>query len=76
MSEHDQVKGQAFVTSSFTLAGVFSSLICGVILDRFGEGTMLVVGSVVSIIGTLTLAFAMLKDKRTIPDAEKSVSKT
>ncbi len=76
MSEHDQVKGQAFVTSSFTLAGVFSSLICGVILDRFGEGTMLAVGSVVSIIGTLTLAFAMLKDKRTIPDAEKSVSKT
>ena len=76
MSEHDQVKGQAFVTSSFTLAGVFSSLICGVILDRFGEGTMLAVGSVVSIIGTLTLAFAMLKDKRTIPDAGKSVSKT
>ena len=66
ISEHDQVKGQAFVTSSFTLAGVFSSLICGVILDRFGEGTMLIVGSVVSVIGTLTLIGAMLKDKKTV----------
>ena len=66
ISEHDQVKGQAFVTSSFTLAGVFSSLICGVILDRFGEGTMLVTGSIVSIIGTLTLIAAMIKDKHSV----------
>lgn len=66
ISEHDQVKGQAFVTSSFTLAGVFSSLICGVILDRFGEGTMLVTGSIVSIIGTLTLIAAMIRDKHSV----------
>ena len=63
ISENDQVKGQAFVTSSFTLAGVFSSLICGVILDSFGEGMMLSVGAVVSVIGTLTLCVAMIRDK-------------
>ncbi len=59
IAEHDQVKGQAFVTSCFTLAGVFSSLICGVILDQLGEGAMLVCGSVISVIGTLLIIVSM-----------------
>ena len=59
ISVHDQVKGQAFVTSCFTLAGVFSSLICGVILDHLGEKAMLVCGSMVSIIGTVLIIISM-----------------
>ncbi len=59
ISSHDQVKGQAFVTSCFTLAGVFSSLICGVILDHFGEKTMLICGSIISVIGTVLIIISM-----------------
>ena len=59
IAEHDQVKGQAFVTSCFTLSGVFSSLICGVILDRFGVKHMLVAGTIVSVIGMLLIMKAM-----------------
>ena len=61
----DQVKGQAFVTSCFTLAGVFSSLICGIILDRLGVKEMLIVGTVISVAGTLLITFAMMQKSRT-----------
>ena len=59
IGEKDQVKGQAFVTSCFTLSGVFSSLLCGMILDRFGVRTMLITGVVVSVAGTILLIRAM-----------------
>lgn len=59
IDEHDQVKGQAFVTSCFTMAGVFSSLLCGIILDRLGVKEMLVIGTVISIIGTLLIIRSM-----------------
>ena len=61
----DQVKGQAFVTSCFTLAGVFSSLICGIILDRLGVKEMLIVGTVISVAGTLLITFAMMQKSGT-----------
>lgn len=64
ISEHDQVKGQAFVTSCFTLAGVFSSLICGVVLDKLGVSEMLIIGLVVSVIGMLLIMCAMKMSKR------------
>ena len=59
IAEHDQVKGQAFVTSCFTLAGVFSSLVCGVVLDSLGVTEMLVIGVIISVIGTLLIVCAM-----------------
>ena len=59
IDEHDQVKGQAFVTSCFTMAGVFSSLLCGIILDKLGVKEMLVIGTVISIIGTLLIIRSM-----------------
>lgn len=65
IAKNDQVKGQAFVTSCFTLAGVFSSLICGVILDTKGVGTMLVTGCVISVIGTVLITVSMKMKKRT-----------
>ena len=64
ISETDQVKGQAFVTSCFTLSGVFSSLLCGVILDHMGVKAMLVIGSIVSVAGAGLLTRAMLSTKR------------
>lgn len=63
VSPNDQVKGQALITSCFTLAGVFSSLICGAILDNLGVNAMLLTGVVVSIIGTVTIFIAVSKRK-------------
>ena len=64
ISEMDQVKGQAFVTSCFTLSGVFSSLLCGVILDHMGVKAMLVIGSIVSVAGAALLTRAMMSARR------------
>ncbi len=59
MSENDQVKGQAFITSAITIGGVFSNLVSGVILDHSGIRTMLVTGSAVCAAGVL-IAFAAM----------------
>ncbi len=61
MADHDQVKGQAFVTSCITIGGVFSNLISGVILDHFGIRPMLITGTVVCAIGVLIGFVAMVK---------------
>lgn len=53
MSELDQVKGQAFVTSAITIGGVFSNLISGVILDNLGIKQMLITGTVVAALGAV-----------------------
>ncbi len=63
IAEHDQVKGQAFVTSCFTMAGVFSSLLCGIILDKLGVKEMLVIGTVISVVGTLLIIRSMRLSK-------------
>lgn len=59
MSESDQVKGQAYVTSAITLGGVFSNFICGAILDNFGIIPMLITGTVVCAVGVLLGFIAM-----------------
>ncbi|MBR5360427.1 MAG: MFS transporter, partial [Lachnospiraceae bacterium] len=61
MSEYDQVKGQAYVTSAITIGGVFSNLISGVILDNAGITHMLVTGTVVCAIGVIVACFALKK---------------
>ena len=61
MTDHDQVKGQAFVTSAITMGGVFSNLLSGVILDHFGIRPMLITGTVVCAIGVGIAFFAMLR---------------
>ncbi len=61
MSELDQVKGQAYVTSAITIGGVFSNLISGVILDNAGIGTMLITGTIVCAIGVVIAFIAMTR---------------
>ena len=67
MADHDQVKGQAFVTSAITIGGVFSNLISGVILDNLGIRPMLITGTIVCAIGVVIGFYAMLK----LPAREK-----
>ncbi len=60
MARLDQVKGQAYINCSITLGGVFSSLVCGRLLDIKGPHFMLIVSLVVTAAG-LVIAFAALK---------------
>ncbi len=60
MARLDQVKGQAYINCSITLGGVFSSLICGRLLDIRGPHFMLTVSLVVTAAG-LGIAFVALK---------------
>ncbi|MCR5107159.1 MAG: MFS transporter [Lachnospiraceae bacterium] len=62
MEEYDQVKGQAYITCSITLGGVFSSLLCGRILDTMGPRFMLLVSLIVSIAGVIIAFIALRKD--------------
>lgn len=59
MEAQDKVKGQAFINSAITLGGVFSSLICGKILDVAGVPAMLITGTVVCLAGLLIISFAV-----------------
>ena len=60
MERLDQVKGQAYINVSITLGGVFSSLICGRLLDIKGPHFMLIVSFAVTTAG-LVIAFLALK---------------
>ena len=60
MARLDQVKGQAYINCSITLGGVFSSLVCGRLLDIKGPHFMLIVSLVVTAAG-LVIAFIALK---------------
>ena len=60
MARFDQVKGQAYINCSITLGGVFSSLVCGRLLDIKGPDFMLIVSLIVTAAG-LVIAFAALK---------------
>lgn len=59
MSDSDQVKGQAYVTSAITIGGVFSNLISGVILDHLGIRIMLITGTAVCAVGVLIAVYAL-----------------
>ena len=60
MARLDQVKGQAYINCSITLGGVFSSLVCGRLLDIKGPHFMLAVSLAVTATG-LVIAFLALK---------------
>ena len=60
MAMLDQVKGQAYINCSITLGGVFSSLVCGRLLDIKGPHFMLIVSLAVTTAG-LVIAFLALK---------------
>lgn len=59
MEEMDQVKGQAYINSAITLGGVFSSLVCGRVLDLSGPKVMLLICTCVSLVGTVITFIAV-----------------
>ena len=59
MARLDQVKGQAYFNISITLGGVFSSLVCGRLLDIKGPHFMLTVSFAVTAVGLIIAFFAL-----------------
>ena len=55
MAPEDKIKGQAMFTSSHMIATVIGSLTGGLLLDHGGPERMLLVGTVVSAVGTVLL---------------------
>lgn len=66
---HDMNKGQALVTGAMTLASVFASLAGGVLLDALGVSKVLMIGAIVSVMGTVFM-FMSVEDV----DKKESIS--
>ena len=60
IEKNDMVKGQSFLTTSMTLAGVFASLAGGILLDMIGVHESLLLGAIVSVVGVV-LGFLTLE---------------
>lgn len=59
IAKHNAVKGQAFVTPMMTLGSIFASYIGGLLLDTSTPGFTLLVGVIVSAVGTLIMLGAI-----------------
>ncbi len=59
VAKHNAVKGQAFVTSMITLGSIFASYIGGLLLDSSTPHFTLLVGAIVSAVGTLIMLCAI-----------------
>ena len=57
MRTEDCVKGQSYMGISTTVANVAASWIGGILLDLYGVSTMLILGMVVAVIGTVIVFF-------------------
>lgn len=55
IAKHNAVKGQAFVTAMMTLGSIFASYIGGLLLDTATPKITLLVGVIVSAVGTLIM---------------------
>lgn len=55
IAKHNAVKGQAFVTAMMTLGSIFASYIGGLLLDTSTPKITLLVGVIVSVVGTLIM---------------------
>lgn len=53
--EKDAVKGQSFATMVVTLGGIFASFIGGILIQNAGISMTLLIGAIISIIGTVIM---------------------
>ena len=61
IAPQDMVKGQSFVTTSMTVAGVFGNLIGGMLLDSVGVSQVLLISAVLSLIGAVIVVMSVEK---------------
>lgn len=55
MQKHEAIRGQAIFTISLTVGNVLGSVLGGMILDMYSSKTLLLIGSAVSLAGTLII---------------------
>ena len=60
-NKNDAVKGQSLITASMTVAAVAASLCGGFLLDSLGTDMTLLIGAIVSVIGTIIMLFTTQK---------------
>lgn len=58
MEEQDAIKGQAYITMTYTLGSVIGSLLGGALIDSSGVNAMLVFATISAAFGMLILLFA------------------
>lgn len=61
IAPQDMVKGQSFVTTSMTVAGVFGNFIGGILLDTVGVGQVLLISAILSLIGAVIVSMSVEK---------------
>ena len=64
MDRQDKTKGQAYVNMSITLGGVFSSLVCGRLLDLYSVRVMLLVAGAVGACGMVLGIVSLTCEKK------------
>jgi PPP family 3-phenylpropionic acid transporter len=74
MDEQDKFKGQAFMTSTNTLGGVFGSLLGGFLIDYTGVSTMLLIDVIIAVIGCLLVWMFVARKDRTDNEAVVTAS--
>lgn len=58
MEEQDAIKGQAYITMTYTLGSVIGSLLGGALIDSSGVNAMLIFATISATFGMLILLFA------------------
>lgn len=61
MDSRDAIKGQAYMTMTYTLGSVLGALLGGPLIDKAGVAAMLVFGTAAAVIGMIILLFATEK---------------
>jgi len=64
VSSADMVKGQAFITASYTLGCALGNFTGGQLLDRFGVSAILVAGILIAAMGTLVILLTVSRHDR------------
>lgn len=63
VESQDLTKGQAMLTGAITLSTVFASLLGGILLDTLGVSSVLLVGTIGSILGTIIICLGIENKK-------------
>ena len=65
MEPEDAIKGQAYITMTYTLGSVLGALLGGTLLDHVGVDAMLIYGTIAAFIGAVLLLLASEKPRQT-----------
>jgi Major Facilitator Superfamily. len=71
IDKEDLVKGQAMITGAMTLGSILASLIGGILLDHLTAKSMLFVGVIASVIGSMLMLFSTNSVKKQSRDNKK-----